>query len=218
MNRKRSFIGFLSVIAIGMIVTAGCEQKDTLFGTQISSIYPVKNSSGSPPAAVTNTEKGSGTSVNNKEASTEKSNSKSNGTVDAKISDKLPFTQSNPTLLGLTVKSSVDEVKANFGKPNGQFIMDDNTDPITVYDYTRFLIGFDKKNQLRFIEIRSTDMETGLNGLKLGDPLAEVYKSLGKPDVNTNLVLTYKASGATLKIDLDPKTQTVNSIKLFAEQ
>ncbi|MFE5319144.1 DUF4309 domain-containing protein [Paenibacillus sp. NPDC056579] len=134
-----------------------------------------------------------------------------------KIDIQDPYNQAKPTLLGLTLKSAPDAVTGKYGKPKEQFQMDDETDPITVYDYTDFLVGFNKQNQLQFIDIRSSDINPGLNGLKLGQSTAAVFKALGKPDTNTSYVMTYKSKGAILKLDIDPKTDKVNSIKLFAE-
>ncbi|TDF95897.1 DUF4309 domain-containing protein [Paenibacillus piri] len=133
-----------------------------------------------------------------------------------KIDIQDPFNQAKPTLLGLTLKSTVETVTAKYGKPKEQFVMDDDSDPITVYDYTDFLVGFNKSNLLQFIDIRSSEINPGLNGLKLGQSTNDAYKALGKPDSNTSFVLTYKSTGAVLKLDIDPKSDKVNSIKLFA--
>ncbi|NOU97902.1 DUF4309 domain-containing protein [Paenibacillus sp. LMG 31456] len=133
-----------------------------------------------------------------------------------KIDIQDPYNQEKPTLLGLTLNTSLDKVTTKYGKPKSQFVMEDDSDPITVYDYTDFLVGFNQKNLLQFIDIRSSDINPGLNGLKLGQSTNDVFKTLGKPDSNTSFVLTYKSTGAVLKLDIDPKTDKVNSIKLFA--
>ncbi|UUZ79927.1 hypothetical protein LJK88_33620 [Paenibacillus sp. P26] len=132
-----------------------------------------------------------------------------------KIQIDSPFTEAKPTLLGLSLKTGADEIKQRFGKPKEEFSMENDADPITVYDYGYFMVGFNGKNELQFIDVRSPEIDPGLNGLKLGDPAGEVTKALGKPDSNTSVVMTYKAKGAILKLDIDPKTQKVNSIKLF---
>ncbi len=134
-----------------------------------------------------------------------------------KIDISEPYTQAKPTLLGLTLKTSSATVEEKFGKPKEQFVMDEEADPITVYDYKDFLIGFSTEKKVEFIDVRSKELDPGLGGLRLGGTVSEVQEALGKPHSTTGLVITYKASGAILKLDLDPKTQTVNSIKLFAE-
>ncbi|OXM84090.1 DUF4309 domain-containing protein [Paenibacillus rigui] len=134
-----------------------------------------------------------------------------------KIDIQDPFNEAKPTLLGLTLKSSPQLATSKYGKPKDQFQMDDDSDPITVYDYVDFLIGYNTQNQLQFIDIRSSDINPGLNGLRLGQSTSEVFKALGKPDSNTSYVMTYKSTGGILKLDIDPKSDKVNSIKLFAE-
>ncbi|WP_281939390.1 DUF4309 domain-containing protein [Paenibacillus tyrfis] len=241
MNRKKAFIGILSVIMIMMMVTTGCKPKQAAAPTPVQ-----PKETESPVVTPTETSLPQNETITNPSvptpatpagnqadkvslASADKGDkdkgegeqtppaTKPNAQTKPKIEIKSPYTQAKPTLLGLTLKTSAAEITEKFGKPKEQFVMEDDTDPITVYDYTDFLVGFDKQNQLHFVDVRSADVNPGLNGLKLGDPVEEVTKALGKPDSNTSFVLTYKATGAVLKLDIDPKSQKVNSIKLFAE-
>jgi len=136
--------------------------------------------------------------------------------VKPKMDSQDVYSQAKPSLLGLTLKTPAEVVEGKFGKPKEQFVMDDDSDPITVYDYVDFMVGFNKHNLLQFIDIRNGEINPGLNGLKLGQSTKDVFAALGKPDSNTSFVLTYKSPGAVLKLDIDPKTENVNSIKLFA--
>ncbi|MCZ8517985.1 DUF4309 domain-containing protein [Paenibacillus caseinilyticus] len=240
MTRKRAFTGFLSVLTIASLAAASCQNGSSRVsesapqpGPESPAAQPSRSvvldlPAGPPapelPAAAaapedkvslasnTETTAGAGNTPPSKETK-----SKSAAADKPKIEIKSPYTETNPTLLGLTLKTGADEITGKFGKPKETFVMEDDADPITVYDYTDFLIGFNGQNQLHFVDVRSGDVNPGLNGLKLGDPVANVYEALGKPDANTTYVLTYKATGAILKLDIDPKTQKVNSIKLFAE-
>ncbi|WP_051620334.1 DUF4309 domain-containing protein [Paenibacillus sp. UNC451MF] len=142
---------------------------------------------------------------------------KPTATPKPKIDIQEAYNQTKPTLLGLTLKTSPDAVTSKYGKPKEQFQMEDDVDPITVYDYTDFMVGYNKQNQLQFIDIRSSEINPGLNGLKLGQSTSDIYKALGKPDSNTSYVLIYKSKDAVLKLDIDPKTDKLNSIKLFSE-
>ncbi|MCZ8514376.1 DUF4309 domain-containing protein [Paenibacillus filicis] len=234
MRTKKAFIGFLSA-AILMIFAAGCQSKPAAqtdlhkepvqepavtILTQAPEMPKETVLDPSVPApAVPQT-------ADNNKLATASSDSKNASPEDGsgksvqnkpKIDIKSPYTEAKPTLLGLSLKTDAAEIRSKFGKPKDQFTMDEDADPLTVYDYGDFLVGFNTKNQLQFIDVRSPDLDPGLGGLKLGDPAGEVSKALGKPDSNTTLVMTYKASGAVLKLDIDPKTQKVNSIKLFAE-
>ncbi|WP_090666666.1 DUF4309 domain-containing protein [Paenibacillus tianmuensis] len=239
MNRKKAFIGILSVIMIMMMVATGCKPKQAAEPTPVQPkettvVTPTETSLPQNETITNPSVPSPATSAENQAdkvslASADKSDkdkgegeqtppaAKPNAQTKPKIEIKSPYTQAKPTLLGLTLKTSTAEITEKFGKPKEQFVMEDDTDPITVYDYTDFLVGFDKQKQLHFVDVRSADVNPGLNGLKLGDPVGEVTKALGKPDSNTSFVLTYKATGAVLKLDIDPKSQKVNSIKLFAE-
>lgn len=241
MNKRQSFNGFLSVMIVIVLMTAGCKkeqagpnetpkataQEPVVSVTPSPSVEnllpqtPVTDPSAdtpplsTPPAAANEQVSLASADKNNRE---EKGNDPKEGDGSKhKIQIESPYTVANPTLLGFMLKISAEEVVSRIGQPKEQFVMEEDTDPITVYDYNDFLMGFNNKNELHFIDVRSADINPGLGGLKLGDPVANVIKALGKPDVNTSYVLSYKANGAMLKLDIDPKTQTVNSIKLFAE-
>lgn len=127
----------------------------------------------------------------------------------------IPYNPSKPTLMGLTINLPKDEIKANFGTPNEEYVMEDPKDPITVYEYTGFLIGYNKKNLIAFIDVNSDQVDPGLNGLKLGYSVDEAIKALGNPDTRTDYVMNYKSDETNLKLDIDPNTNTINSIKLF---
>lgn len=241
MNRRQSFIGFLSVMIGITLITAGCKKelagpeetpKQTIQEPVVSvtpkpsdealtPVTPVADPSADAPTASTppndQNEQVSLASADKENKEENSSDPKDGGGIKPKIKIESPYTVANPTLLGFMLKTSAEEVVSRIGSPREQFVMEDDSDPITVYDYSDFLMGFNKKNELHFIDVRSADINPGLGGLKLGDPVANVSKSLGTPDVNTSYVLSYKANGAMLKLDIDPKTQTVNSIKLFAE-
>lgn len=234
MTITSKWIGFLSVLWISSVLITGCKEKPT---AQIAEkqpptvseqeIQPVTTAPEEAPAplTVTDTEIPANPSDKVTLASTEtqvmpppqEPAPPVKASPKPKVDIHEPFTQAKPTLLGLTLRTSAAVIEQRFGKPKEQFIMDEDADPITVYDYTDFLVGFNASKQLQFIDVRSADLDPGLGGLRLGGTLNEVTQALGKPHNSTGLVITYKASGAILKLDLDPKTKQVNSIKLFAE-
>lgn len=135
-----------------------------------------------------------------------------------KVEAKDAYKEGKPTLLGLALKTPKDDVLAKLGAAKNKFVMDDETDPVTVYEYADFSVGFNKKGTLEFVDIRSADIDPGLHGLHLGQKLQDAVDALGKPDTNTSYVLTYKSEGTVLKLDLDPKNGTIRSIKMFASK
>lgn len=238
MNRKRTSIGYMSALVTMTLLAAGCQnhkpapaqpvavQKQEPSGSLPSAPEQdqvnlaeaaVPPQAPADPPADPESKVALVSSEQPKPEEPQRGESKPNTSTKPQIEIKSPYTQEKPTLLGLSLKTSTEEITEKLGKPKNTFLMEDDADPITVYDYTDFLAGFNQKNQLQFIDIRSESIDPGLNGLKLGDPVADVSKALGKPDSNTSLVMTYKSPGAVLKLDIDPKSQKVNSIKLFAE-
>ncbi|MFD0695886.1 DUF4309 domain-containing protein [Paenibacillus sp. GCM10027628] len=139
-------------------------------------------------------------------------------TAKPKVKAEDAYQQEKPTLMGLKLGSSKNDVLNRFGKAKKQFVMDeDNDDAINVYDYTDFSVGFNKQDTLEFVDVHSVDIDPGLSGLKLGQKAQDAITILGKPDTNTTYVLSYKAQGTILKIDIDPKESTIQSIKLFSD-
>lgn len=234
MNRKRKFITGVAIPFMLILLITGCKNseepktaspaKEPEPAAAVSSVQEAPQTVSPKPAAeekppVKPGDKVTLSSADADHAQEEKPAEKTkpkpaNRNFD--ISDS--YTQSKPTLMGLALKTNAETVENKFGKPNDQYTMEDETDPITVYDYGQFSVGFNKQDQLEFVDIRSSDINPGLNGLKLGQTVDDAYKALGKPDSNTSYVLSYKAEGTVLKLDVDPKNGKINSIKLFPEK
>lgn len=131
-------------------------------------------------------------------------------------STSTPFNAANPMVLGLTIGSSKEYALSQHGHPLESFVMDDPFDPITVYRYKHFLIGFNTQEKVEFIDITSSEIDPGLNGLHLEDSVKDATRLLGDPDINTQYVVSYQSDHAILKLDIDPNTEKINSIKLFS--
>lgn len=127
------------------------------------------------------------------------------------------YSVKKPTLMGISLTDTITTVTQKLGKPTDDYSMDDEDDPILVYEYNGFLIGFNKVRNVQFVEITTNDVDPGLNGLKLGQNVKDAVQALGKPDTNNKYALSYKNGGTILKLDIDPTTQNILSIKLFAE-
>ncbi|SDO29951.1 hypothetical protein SAMN04487897_111112 [Paenibacillus sp. yr247] len=139
-------------------------------------------------------------------------------TAKPKIKAEDAYQQEKPTLMGLKLGSNKNVVLDRFGKAKKQFIMDEDTDPIQVYDFIDFSVGFNKKDTLEFVDVHTAEIDPGLRGLHLGQKVQDAIAILGKPDTNTTYVLSYKSQGTLLKLDIDPKENTIQSIKLFADR
>jgi hypothetical protein len=124
---------------------------------------------------------------------------------------------SNPTLMGFTMNDSSDQVLKRFGQPLSESIMNDGSDPLQIYEYPGFLIGFNSSNKIVFIEVNSSEVNPGLNDLHIGQTVEEARDSLGTPDSLNEYVMMYSSNNLIMKLDLDPNSNNIRSIKLFAE-
>jgi len=125
------------------------------------------------------------------------------------------YSPEHPALMALTLSDTTKEVTARYGQPYSQYVLEDDNDPVTVYDYSQFSVGFGKTGRVRFVEISGNAADPGLGGLRVGESGAEAQKILGTPDSNTGYVMTYGTNDTVLKLDIDPESDTIESIKLF---
>lgn len=160
--------------------------------------------------------------------------SKQNGTIqsesdpgslnqgpDAKQPDPGPvvnFSPQRPSLMSLTLSDTVDEVTRRYGKPTRQYVQNEEGESLIVYHYAQFAVGFAENRKIRFIEINPTAQDAGLNGLRLGANHKACLDSLGEPDSDSGYVLTYRTENTILKLDMDPDSDTLQSVKLFNRQ
>jgi hypothetical protein len=145
------------------------------------------------------------------------SNTGTAGNTDRGISQAEAYSSRHPALMALSVSEQADKVVERHGSPQSQYVMDDAKDPITVYEYNGFNVGFGADRLLRFVEVKSAVPDPGLGGLRLGQKAEDAVKALGKPDISTDYVLAYQTQNTVLKLDVDPKTKIIQSIKLFAQ-
>ncbi|MCQ6563098.1 hypothetical protein [Paenibacillus mendelii] len=122
-----------------------------------------------------------------------------------------------PKLHGIALGDNETALDRKLGKPSDSYDLEDETEKLHVKEYDGFAVGFGADNKVKFVEVYKAEASAELNGLHIGDNKDAAVKALGKPDTNTSSVLAYKAAKALLKIDLEPKTGTIISIKLFHE-
>lgn len=128
------------------------------------------------------------------------------------------YSVDKPMLMGLAIGEAQTAAVKLHGNAGSTYVMDDPDDPITVHEYDDFTVGYNSKKLVQFVEVSSSNADPGLNGLKIGQTTADVSKALGKPDSTTDYVITYKTKTTILKLDVDTKTKTVQSIKLFGRE
>jgi len=153
------------------------------------------------------------------EISSTKDSKDSKDTKDSSKNAKKPeepaFDPQNPKLAGISLSESKEKITNKLGKPAEQYKMDDEDAPLEVYEYNGLSIGFNASNTVEFIEVYQKEVATGLRGIRVNQHADQVIKALGKPDRETDYVISYNAKDALLKLDVDPSTHLLQSIKLF---
>ncbi|MFW5437443.1 DNA uptake lipoprotein [Paenibacillus apiarius] len=124
------------------------------------------------------------------------------------------FDRKQPKLKGISLKSTDKDIRTLWGDPDNHFVMDE-TEPIDVFEYDGFSFGCHQSGQVVFIEVSGDGLSTGIKGLKIGDDEAQAKRTLGTPDHDTNYVWSYEIKNDLLRLDLDPKTNKIQSVKLF---
>lgn len=119
-----------------------------------------------------------------------------------------------PQLRGLSIGASQESVFRAYGEPEDEYPIASGDEKLTIMEYQGFTFGI-HQGIISFIEVYGAKVSTGLDGLRIGDDMKTAIDKLGKPDRSTSYVLSYLAEDATLKLDLDPKTQQILSVKLF---
>ncbi|PWV90975.1 hypothetical protein DFQ01_13925 [Paenibacillus cellulosilyticus] len=148
-----------------------------------------------------------------------------NGTLEAtgaaKPKPKLPestLDKAKPTLAGIALGLLTSDVKKKLGEPDDSYAQDGDAGSIDIFEYEGLSIGFGSGNQgVLFIEVYGADVVTGLSGVRVGDSEDAAVKAIGKPDSQSSYLLTYKTTNSLLKLDLDPDSHEILSIKLFTE-
>ncbi|BFH69898.1 MAG: DNA uptake lipoprotein [Paenibacillus dendritiformis] len=128
--------------------------------------------------------------------------------------DEADFNRKQPQLKGIGLSDTEEKVRELWGTPVSQFVMDDE-EPIHVLEYDGFSFGCHDDAKVVFVEVSGDGSSTGITGLRIGGKSDAAVKALGKPDQDTGYAWSYQAANALLRLDLDPKSGKIQSVKLF---
>ncbi|OBR65066.1 hypothetical protein A7K91_05775 [Paenibacillus oryzae] len=122
----------------------------------------------------------------------------------------------NPQLGGVLIGSTKKQLEKQFGQALDSYKLEDGKEQITIYEYSGFSVGFGPDGTVSLVEIYDSEVDSGLNGLVVGDPRETAIKLLGQPGSQSGYLLTYSDDDASLRLDVDPSTNEIVSIKLIA--
>ncbi|CAM4307247.1 hypothetical protein [Paenibacillus tarimensis] len=224
-RRSRRYTIPLALMAL-ITVTAACSEQDEegLTGETSPSSYssPVSQSPGhaadSPQQAFNNRISDqspaiSETTEERKQGSGRLSNTASES--DGSQKEALDTWLSSPSLKGISLGDSRSSVTKQYGSPADSYSLSERKSQVEVYDYEGFTVGFDEGGHVHFVEVYGEGLQTGIAKLLIGDEGDKAKKVLGTPHSSTKFVLTYTAEQTMLKLDLEPDTGRIVSMKLF---
>ncbi|GFN33875.1 hypothetical protein [Paenibacillus xylaniclasticus] len=142
----------------------------------------------------------------------------SNTTSSKPKTQESKWDKSKPTLAGVALGTSKDSVKKKNGDPLDTFVQKNKDDSIEIFEYDGYSIGFGSAAQgAIFIEVYDKKLDPGLAGLHVGDKEDQAVKALGKPASQTPYLLSYETKSGLLKLDLDPDSHEIMTMKLFSQ-
>jgi hypothetical protein len=128
------------------------------------------------------------------------------------------FQPNSPSLAGIKLGDSDKNVVKLYGLPTETYPLPGETQTIEIWEYTGFSIGLNTNNKVVYVEITSSDINTGIKGLFSGMNGLEAAQLLEVENNEQTNVLAVEVTGGWFKLDLDSDTQKVLSIKLLDKE
>jgi hypothetical protein len=130
--------------------------------------------------------------------------------------EEVPFHPDSPSLCGIGFGDSEGDVIGLYGVPTDSYSLPGDDKSIQIWEYTGFSVGMNADNKVVYVEINSTGTESGIQGLSNGMEGTQAAELLGAEHHADSNVISLKVAGGSLKLDLDPDSQTVLSLKLIS--
>ncbi|WP_027085232.1 hypothetical protein [Cohnella panacarvi] len=139
-------------------------------------------------------------------------------TADGKAVQEAPFDSGHPMLNGIGFQDNIESIEQRFGLSESKYELPGDHATIDMREYPGFTVGFGGDGDVIYVELTSSEAPTGITGLKLGMPGQQAAELLEILDHPGSHVLTMDLSEGWLKLDLDPDTHDVLSIKLIGSE
>ncbi|OXS58050.1 hypothetical protein B1A99_15585 [Cohnella sp. CIP 111063] len=125
------------------------------------------------------------------------------------------FLAKSPSLAHLKLGYTDKEVVKRYGLPEETYPLPGDEETIEIWEYDGLSVGLNEQDKVVYIEISSKKVDTGIENLDYGMNGSQAAELLGLPGDGQMNVLSLEVTGGWLKIDLDPDTQKVLSLKLL---
>ncbi|WEK55447.1 MAG: hypothetical protein P0Y55_05155 [Candidatus Cohnella colombiensis] len=131
-------------------------------------------------------------------------------------SEVLTASIEKPSLYGIALGDTEATIRKKLGEPQYSYALPDDNDTIQIKEYAGFSIGYNSNNKVAFVEVTSRSIQSGFPGLIIGMTRTDAAAQFGIGTSSDSQVLTVDVTDGWLKLDLDPSTQKVISIKLIS--
>ncbi|MFC5405738.1 hypothetical protein [Cohnella soli] len=131
-------------------------------------------------------------------------------------SKEAAFNFKSPSLANIKLGDTDDVIIKKYGLPVESYPLPGDEGTIDIWEYDGLSIGLDETSAVVYIEVNADKAKTGILGLKLGMEGSDAAKLLGIPVDGMSNVLTAKVTGGWVKLDLDPDTRAVLTIRLLS--
>ncbi|MFC5470050.1 hypothetical protein ACFPPD_15140 [Cohnella suwonensis] len=123
-----------------------------------------------------------------------------------------------PSLANVKLGDSDKTIVKKYGLPIETYPLPGDDRTIVIWEYDGLSVGFDEAFAVVYVEVYAETAKTNIRGLKLGMDGADAAKLLGIPIDGMTNVLTAKVAGGWMKIDLDPDSRAVLTIRLLTPE
>ncbi|MBB6675171.1 hypothetical protein [Cohnella nanjingensis] len=139
------------------------------------------------------------------------------GSAQPPAENAVVFDAEHPALGGIALGIAEADVSAKLGAPGSRYALPDGDSQIGMNEYEGMTVGFDPDGKAVYVEISTEASPSGIQGLSIGMNAGEAARLLSVEKPSGSNVIAARVSGGLLKLDLDPRSQDVLSIKLIGD-
>jgi hypothetical protein len=117
-------------------------------------------------------------------------------------------------LLGISLGEKRSEIVDRIGQAND--IYETDSEEVTqIQEYSGFSIGYSPDGKVSWVSVISEEIDPRLNGIRIGSTRDQLIEGWGKPNQENEYQIRYEKKNTVLKLDIDPSSQTIQSISLY---
>ncbi|THF83347.1 hypothetical protein [Cohnella fermenti] len=128
---------------------------------------------------------------------------------------ELAFDPNDPQLSGIRLGDSASEAEQRLGDVQAEYELPSGRSDIHMKEYAGATVGFDDSGRAVYVELSGSASSSGIKGVRLGGSAEEAAAALGLALAPEDMLLLLDVKGGLLKLDLDPVSRDILSVKLI---